>query len=148
MRTFMGTYLHSLDSKGRLTVPSRFRELMPDGATLTEGVEQCLDLYPGEVWQQKANRVVALDDFTPEGRNARRKLFANAEPAEFDRQGRVILSQSLRQSAGIEKDVAVVGAGEKIEIWSQESWEQQKRRVDESAADTMLEARSQSTHTL
>ncbi len=144
MHSYKGTYLHSLDSKGRLTMPSRFRELTPDGGVLAQGIETCLDFYPPDEWNARAGRVVGTDDFTVAGRNARRKLFATAEDCGFDKQGRIVIPATLRAAVGIEKDVAVVGSGERIEIWSIEEWERQKGLLDEQAADFMAEASSHS----
>jgi MraZ protein len=144
MKSYMGTHLHSLDSKGRLTMPSRFRELTPDGGVLAQGIEKCLDFYPPEEWDARAGRVGDTDVLTVAGRNARRQLFATAEDCGFDKQGRLVIPAGLRAAVGIEKDVAVVGAGDRIEIWSIEEWERQKSLLDEQAADFMAEAGSRS----
>ena len=125
-------------------MPSRFRELTPDGGVLAQGIEKCLDFYPPEEWNARAGRVVGTDDLTVAGRNARRKLFATAEDCGFDKQGRIVIPATLRAAVGIEKDVAVVGSGERIEIWSIEEWERQKGLLDEQAADFMAEASSHS----
>ena len=125
-------------------MPSRFRELTPDGGVLAQGIDECLDFYPPDQWNTRVGRVTDTDDFTVAGRNARRKLFASAEDCEFDKQRRIVIPASLRAAVGIEKNVAIVGAGERIEIWSIEEWERQKGLLNEHAAEFMAEASSQS----
>ena len=136
----MGTYLHSLDSKGRLTVPSRFRAGLADGGTITRGIDECLEIMSRDVWLEKANRVSSLDEFRAEGRNARRALFANAAPIELDRHGRISIPAPLRNMVGIEKDVAVVGAGERIEVWRAEEWNRLQESLPATIAETFRSA--------
>ena len=136
----MGTFMHSLDSKGRLTVPSRFREGLADGGAITRGIDDCLEILPVAVWDARAERVSGLDEFRDEGRSARRALFANAIQLDIDRQGRVSIPAPLREMVGIAKEVAVVGAGEKIEIWCAEKWDQLQAGLPATIADTFRTA--------
>ena len=140
MECFMGTFLHSLDPKGRLTVPSRFREGLADGGAITRGIDPCLEILPLAAWTAKAARVTGLDEFQNAGRNARRALFANAAPLELDRHGRVSIPAPLREMVGITKEVAVVGAGEKIEIWCVEKWDQLQAGLPATIAETFRTA--------
>lgn len=140
MERFMGTYMHSLDSKGRLTVPSRFRDGLADGGAITRGIDTCLEILPMGAWEAKAERVTGLDEFRSEGRNARRALFASAVRLDIDRQGRVSIPAPLREMVGIAKEVAVVGAGEKIEIWCAEKWGQLQAGLPATIADTFRTA--------
>lgn len=135
MRLFTGTFQHSIDSKGRLTIPSKLRQLTPEGGTLAEGVEPCLYFFSPEAWQDQVERLLQLDALRSEARDAQRKFFATAEECVFDRQGRITIPAHLRESAGIIKDVAVVGVGTKIEIWQLEGWRQQKASIDAGAPD-------------
>ncbi len=136
----MGTFMHSLDSKGRLTVPSRFREGLADGGAIARGIDNCLEILPVAAWEAKAERVAGLDEFRSEGRSARRALFANAIQLDIDRQGRVSIPAPLREMVGISKEVAVVGAGEKIEIWRAEEWDQLQADLPATIADTFRTA--------
>lgn len=140
MERFMGTYMHSLDSKGRLTVPSRFREGLADGGAITLGPDGCLEILPMAAWEAKAERVTGLDEFREEGRIARRALFANATGLDIDRQGRVSIPAPLREMVGIAKEVAVIGAGETIEIWCAEKWDQFQAGLPATIADTFRTA--------
>ena len=133
MRLFTGTFYHTLDAKGRLTIPSKLRILTPEGGTLTEGAETCLHFFPPEAWQTQVERMLQLDDLTERARDAQRKFFALAEECQFDRQGRITIPVALRQGAGISKDVAVVGVGTKIEIWQREEWQSRKASIDADA---------------
>ena len=140
MSCFMGTYMHSLDPKGRLTVPRRFREGFSAGGMITRGIDSCLELMPTAAWSVKAERVANLDEFRREGRNARRALFANAAPLEFDKQGRISIPAPLREMVGIAKDVAVVGAGERVEIWCAQQWAALQADLPATIADTFRAA--------
>ena len=136
----MGTYMHSLDSKGRLTVPSRFRDGLTDGGAITRGIDDCLEILPMAAWEAKADRVTGLDEFRSEGRSARRALFANAIQLDIDRHGRVSIPAPLREMAGIAREVAVVGAGEKIEIWCAAKWGQLQAGLPATIAGTFRTA--------
>lgn len=145
MRPLYGTHFHSLDAKGRLTIPSKLRELMPGGGTLTEGTEACLFFYPAEAWREQAARLMALDDFTPEARDAQRMQLATAAECEFDGQGRIIVPAHMRERAHITKDVAVVGVGNRIEIWDSEEWRRRKDSIGARASRIFVRASRRST---
>ena len=110
-------------------------QLTPEGGTLAEGVEPCLYFFSPEAWQDQVERLLQLDQLRSEARDAQRKFFATAEECVFDRQGRITIPAHLRESAGIIKDVAVVGVGTKIEIWQLEGWRHQKASIDAGAPD-------------
>ena len=143
MRLFTGTFHHTLDAKGRLTIPNKLRVLTPEGGTLVEGAESCLHFFPPEAWQTQVERMLQLDDLTAGARDALRKFFASAEECQFDRQGRITIPIDLRQSAGITKDVAVVGVGTKIEIWKLEGWRLRKASIDAEAPEIFERASRQ-----
>ena len=145
MRLFTGTFQHTLDAKGRLTIPTKLRVLTPEGGTLAEGAEMCLHFFPPEAWQAQVERMLQLDDLTAGARDAQRKFFAAAEECQFDRQGRITIPIELRQNAGITKDVAVVGVGTRIEIWQLEGWRIRKASIDAEAQDIFERASRHST---
>ncbi len=119
---FLGRYNHTLDAKGRLAIPARFRDAVADGLVLTRGIDRCLALYPLAAWRPLAEKVSALPISDPDARNFRRMVFAEAADLALDAQGRILVPPELRRYAGLERDALVVGVDTAIEIWSPERW--------------------------
>ncbi len=121
---FMGQYNHTVDSKGRLSIPSKFREQLGDEFIVTRGMDGCLFVYDNENWAAFEKSLMSLPKFnSKELRNLRRIFISGAAQVEVDKQGRILLPAALRESAGLEKDVVLAGVGDCIEIWSQEKWD-------------------------
>jgi MraZ protein len=133
---FLGRFYHTLDDKGRLTIPARFRDLLlPDGAYVMQGFDKNLLVLPMaafEVLSQEVNQKSITD---PTSRLLRRLVFSTANRLEFDRAGRILIPQFLRQSAGLDADVVVVGAGRYFEIWSPDSWDVQDVQLQDAQAN-------------
>ena len=119
---FMGTYEHSLDAKGRIIVPAKFREALGESFVVTLGLDGCLFVYPAEDWENFAKNLEQLPG-TKEARVLQRHFMANAHGVESDKQGRALLPALLREKVGLTKDVVLVGVMSKIEIWSKDRWE-------------------------
>ena len=136
----LGQYSYTLDSKGRLTIPSRFRDELPESVVITRGLDRCLSVYPTDVWREIAQKVTALPITDPRGRALRRIFFADAIDAELDSQGRVLIPDRLRAYAGLElsSEVAILGLESFIELWNPERWkstsESQMEVVEEDPA--------------
>ncbi|HMA34975.1 MAG TPA: division/cell wall cluster transcriptional repressor MraZ [Chloroflexia bacterium] len=128
---FLGRFDHVLDDKGRLAIPARFRAGLQDGMVITRGTDRCLYLFPVSTWTGIASRLDALPMGDPNARNLRRAAFAAAEPADLDKQGRVVLSERLRKYGGLESTVAVVGMNSYIEVWDLPAWEALEAQVEE-----------------
>jgi MraZ protein len=120
---FLGRFEHSVDTKGRVAVPARFRDRLSGELILTRGNDGCLYLFTEESWEPLAAKLNALPTGDEDARNMRRAVFSSAEPVELDKQGRVIIPDHLRQYAGISSDVSIIGLGEYIEIWDTQSWQ-------------------------
>jgi MraZ protein len=120
---FLGRFEHSVDTKGRVAVPARFRDRLSGELILTRGNDGCLYLFTEESWEPLAAKLNALPTGDEDARNLRRAVFSSAEPVELDKQGRVIIPDHLRQYAGISSDVSIIGLGEYIEIWDTQSWQ-------------------------
>lgn len=120
---FMGEYQHSIDMKGRLIVPSKFRELLAEGFILTRGLDNCLFGYPLDEWQKLEEKLKALPVTKKDARAFTRFFFSGASEASLDKQGRVNIPANLREFAKIEKDCMIIGVSSRIEIWSAELWE-------------------------
>lgn len=119
---FMGEYLHSLDSKGRLIVPSKFREELGDKFIMTRGLDGCLFVYPMSEWSILESKLKTLPLTKADARAFVRFFFSGATECETDKQGRIIIPTNLRTYARIEKEAVVIGVSNRVEIWSSELW--------------------------
>jgi MraZ protein len=129
---FEGIFYHNLDEKGRLTVPARLRELLgAEGAHLIRGFDRNLIVVTASTYELYSKRINRMSVTSPQARSLRRLLFAYAAPVEFDKIGRFILPQFLRDFAGIKNEVVINGAGDYIEIWSPEAWSEQANILDD-----------------
>ena len=114
-----GVYQHTLDAKGRLFIPARLREELGDVFYVTLSMEKCLSAYSSESWDRFTEKIKAM----PKSKQIKmRPLFSHAAKCELDTQGRILLPQALRDFAGLDKNVAVVGSGECAEFWNAEAW--------------------------
>jgi len=132
---FLGEFNHSLDSKGRLTIPAKFRNALADGLVVTRNpADQCLLVFPRAAWEVLADKVSALPLTDARSAAFRRAFFSAAEDLEPDAQGRILLNQRLRTYAQIDSDVVIAGQNKFLELWSPGLWEE--RAMGElSAAD-------------
>ncbi|MGB8455761.1 MAG: division/cell wall cluster transcriptional repressor MraZ [Anaerocolumna sp.] len=119
---FMGEYNHSIDTKGRIIIPSKFRESLGDEFVVTQGLDGCLFVYPNDEWMNFVTQLKNLPG-SKEARQLQRYFMAGAATCEVDKQGRILIPNKLREQAGLEKDIVFVGVLSKIEIWSKEKWE-------------------------
>lgn len=120
----MGEYNHSIDAKGRLIVPSKFREKLGDNFVVTKGLDGCLWVFPTEEWDKFYEKLSSLPVTRKDVREFVRGFMANAMEAEVDKQGRILLPQNLRRAAKLEKDAVLIGIGPRIEIWNKASWDE------------------------
>jgi MraZ protein len=132
---FLGEFAHSLDDKGRLTLPAKFRARLAEGLVMTTGADNCLLVYPMDEFSALFEKVSALPMMGRDAANLRRLLFTNAHDALPDKQNRVIIPQHLREYAGIAGEAIVVGVGKYIEIWNPEAWQNTKVEVQSQAAN-------------
>jgi len=132
---FLGQYEHSLDDKGRLTIPARFRELLDGGAYITQGFDRCLMVMTGTYFSQVYEHLNALNLADPTARLLRRMILGNAYTLEVDRVGRVLVPQHLRQFAGLDSTAIVTGQGEYFEVWTPEAWDEQVRQIQDTDAN-------------
>lgn len=121
---FLGTYNHSIDSKGRLIVPAKFRADLGKDFFITRGLNGCLNVYPMEAWKEVTAQLKTIPMTDVEGRKFMKFLIAGASGGEIDSQGRISLTAKQKDHAGITKDVAIVGNIDYFEIWDNEKWEE------------------------
>jgi len=120
----LGEYQHSLDTKGRITIPSRLREGLGERFVVTKGLDTCLFVYPLAEWAALEEKLRSLPLTRADARAFVRLLFSGAVECEPDKQGRVLLPPNLRAHARLEKDVYLLGVSNRVEIWDKEIWEQ------------------------
>jgi MraZ protein len=131
----LGEHEHSLDDKNRLTLPAKLRTAFEDGVVVSRGLDGCLYAYPRSEWQRLADRIAALDPLGEDARRMRRHFFSGASQGELDKQGRLVLSPTLIEYAGLEREVTVAGVHDHLEIWDRTKWRQQLHEVEGSAED-------------
>jgi MraZ protein len=135
----LGEYEHTLDEKGRLTLPSRLRPYFEGGIVITKGVDRCLFAFPPEEWAAFKANIKAHADLSSKGRQLSRMFFSMAFEASLDRQGRVLVPTKLAQYAGLARDVTLAGVDDRLEIWSTEEWNGYVEGADESFAEIVEE---------
>jgi MraZ protein len=132
---FLGQYEHSLDKKGRIIMPSSFREELGDTFIITFGLDKCLFVYPMEEWKKLASSLQELPLGKKDTRAFKRTLASRALVSHFDQQGRVVISKHLRDYAEITKNVIIIGVFERIEIWDFEKWKGYATDIEDSYED-------------
>jgi MraZ protein len=132
---FMGEYHHSIDTKGRLIVPSKFREELGEMFIITRGLDQCLFGYPLPEWKLLEEKLKGLPLTKKDARAFTRFFFSGATESELDKQGRVNIPAPLLQYAKLEKECVILGVSNRIEIWSKSIWEDYFVQSEESFAE-------------
>ncbi len=130
---FLGEYAHTIDDKGRLTLPARYRVELAAGVVVTRGLDKCLFVFPMHEWQKLSEKVSALPLTDTSAREFRRLLFSGAMDAELDKQGRVLLPQYLRDYADLDGNVILAGLNTHMEIWSPDAWNAIRATIDSAA---------------
>jgi len=125
---FKGEHFHTLDSKGRLIMPSKFRQNLGDQFVATKGLDRCLFVFPVSEWNALETNLKQLPFTKGDYRAFTRLFFSGAEDCEFDKQGRFLIPQGLRDYAGIDRDVVAIGVSSRIEIWAKAEWEQYQKK--------------------
>ncbi|MDD6102035.1 MAG: division/cell wall cluster transcriptional repressor MraZ [Clostridiales bacterium] len=120
---FTGKYNHSIDTKGRIIVPAKFKKNIGEEPVVSLGIDGCLDIYPRDRWEAFVESLDSLPGNLSKVRNIRRALMANSTECEIDKQGRILIPQWLREKVGLDKEAVFVGVGKKIELWNKEKFE-------------------------
>ena len=133
LTALMGTYHHNIDAMGRMSFPTKLRDLLGGEFYVTKSINQkCLTIYSKSEWEKLANKIAELPD-SMGGLDIKRWLFSGAGELVPDKQGRVLIPSDLREFAGLKKDVVVIGLDDKAEIWDKELWDAQQSNMDMSA---------------
>ena len=144
---FMGEYNHTIDAKGRLIIPSKFREGLGEEFVVTKGLDGCLFVFPNDEWHAFEEKLKALPLTNKNARQFARFFVAGATPCELDKQGRVLLPGTLREFAGLDKDVVLTGMLNRIEVWSKAKWNE-NNCLDDSAMDEIAEQMTDLGHSI
>lgn len=123
MKMFIGEYHHTIDEKGRIIIPSKFREELGDSFIITRGIENCLFVYSLDNFKKITDKLMSLPFTKKDARNFSRFFMSGATNVELDKQGRVNVTAPLINYANLKKDCVIIGTGDRLEIWSQEGWE-------------------------
>jgi MraZ protein len=129
---FLGEHQHSLDAKGRVILPAKYRDQLENGAFVTKGRGRCLCVYPAEEFEEVAKQARETSKRGDRELQVARTFFAGAAEIVPDKQGRVAIPQHLREFAGLDRDVTVAGVFSRIEIWDRQRWRERDREGDES----------------
>lgn len=137
---FMGEYNHTLDAKGRLIIPSKFREELGDTFVITRGFDGCLFAYDNEEWLAFTEKIRSLPLSNKDARSLARFFLSSANVGEIDKQGRVLIQGPLRDHAGLTKDIVLLGVGNRVEIWDKERYENDAAGGDMDAIAEQLQS--------
>jgi MraZ protein len=129
---FSGEYEHTLDEKGRLIIPAKFRAGLAQGSFITRGMDGCLFVLPPNAWKVLSEQAANLPLSKPGARLFSRMIFSGTE-CNLDRQGRILLPPPLREHADIESEVVIIGVNSRLEIWSKKRWQEQTTKMEEES---------------
>jgi len=121
---FYGEYQHSMDPKGRIIIPSKFRDELGPKFIATKGLDNCLFMYPMNEWANLENKLKSLPLTNRDARAFIRFFFSGAAEVELDKQGRILLPQNLREYANLQKDIYIIGVSVRVEVWDKAKWEE------------------------
>jgi MraZ protein len=138
-RMFLGDHQHTLDAKGRISLPAKFRQEMTGRLVIAKGLERCLYVYPADAYQEFLKSLMTHEDFDPKFRKVRRFFTTGAVETELDSTGRVLLPQTLRDYAGLDRDVTVAGNGSRIELWAADAWQEYSSQTTDQIEDLAKE---------
>ena len=133
---FLGEFQHTLDPKGRVILPSAFRELLTEGLVMTVGLDNCLTVHPVADWQRVVAGLRKLRSTDRRERSFARMMLASAHPETPDRQGRITIPARLRDYASLDKDITVVGADSRVELWNTPAWDAYRDQAMQDFANT------------
>ena len=139
---FRGRFDHTIDPKGRLSIPAKFREVLTeryDSRLVVTTLSGCLIAYPYPEWRILEERIAALPEFKKETRTFLRHFYSSAADCQIDKLGRILIPQALRDYAGLTKDVMLLGTFKQFEIWSKKTWQSAEKKVSLDDIGEMLE---------
>jgi MraZ protein len=130
---FIGEYQHTIDGKGRMAMPAKFRPRLGSGAIITRGLDRCLFVFTDSEWEALAKKIMELSLLKSDSRAFARFTMAGASDVEFDSQGRILIPSSLREYAGLKKEAVVTGVYQRIEIWDVAAWKDYRAKTEKNS---------------
>lgn len=137
---FVGEYLHNIDAKGRIIIPAKFREQLGEKFVIAKGLENCLFVYPVNEWERVMDKMAALPSNQKTARALQRKFLSGASEAEPDKQGKVLITTFHREHANLTKEVAIIGVGNRVEIWDAQNWMEYCQNDEEMSIEEAAES--------
>ena len=132
----MNQFQHTLDDKGRVILPARHRERLLSGLVITRGMDRCLDVWPIGEFEKRVEEVASRPQESKQARRRQRMLLSGAHDDVPDSRGRIVIPAVLREYAGLERDLVIVGMRNKVEIWDRTRWEQEQLEAEDDFAET------------
>ncbi len=132
---FIGEYTHSLDNKGRVALPAKFRPKLGDGAIIARGLDHCLFVFTRDSWEKLTGKIAGMSFMKSDSRAFARLMLAGASEVEFDNQGRILIPEYLRAYASLKNQAIFAGLYDRIEIWDEASWKVYKSKTEASSDD-------------
>src|SRR3989344_6042420 len=132
---FIGEFQHSIDSKGRIALPAKFRAKVTGGAIITRGIDKCLFVFTAKDWEVLAQKLIALPLSQANSRAFVRLMLSGAAEVELDTQGRILIPDYLRKYAGLGKEAKVTGVYNRMEIWDAKAWTEYKAKTESESDD-------------
>lgn len=136
---FFGEYEHTVDSKGRIILPSKLREGLKEGLVVTRGLDDCLAVYSLSGWEREEKKIQEFPSTKRKSRDYARLFFSGASPGKLDKLGRIFIPEYLRKHAHLTRDVAIIGASTRLEIWDRIRWIKYKKEKEKTFTDTAEE---------
>ncbi len=130
---FIGEYQHSIDTKGRMAVPAKFRAKLGSGAIITRGLDRCLFVFTASEWEMLAKKITDLSILKSDSRAFARFTMSAAAETDFDSQGRILIPASLREYAGLRKEAVVTGVFNRLEIWDIDGWKSYRAKAENNS---------------
>ncbi len=132
---FIGEYIHTIDNKRRLAIPSKFREVLGKKAIIAQGLDSCLVIYPLEEWKKRANKLENLPDGQIDARVFTRIMLSGANDVELDKLGRILVPEHLKNYAFFKKSIAILGLSNRIELWDEIKWREYKKKMEKTVGE-------------
>ena len=132
---FIGEYSYTIDDKGRIITPPKYRAQLADGVVVTKGLENCLFMYPKKEWETIAAKVSSMPTTDKSARDYGRMMLAGAMEIVPDKAGRIVLPQYLRDFASLKKNIVAAGLYNRIEIWNEEAWKKYEANIEKNSSD-------------
>ena len=132
---FLGEYIHTFDSKNRISLPAKFRKDLGHVVVITRGLDRCLAIYAKKAWEREAARYASQTSGTTAQRGLARLFLSGSFDTEVDAGGRVLVPENLKAFAGLGKDAVVTGAGDRVEMWKEAAWKKYTADIEKNASE-------------